>query len=115
MRYILFFLLGERGIYTMKINMKKGVNAIITVIATLGLATISIAVYAIVVSAFRDSQVAGSLPYNITNDGLNLFSGLTSQFSTIGTVSGVLLLVAVMALFGIGGYMAYQGMAGGKR
>ena len=108
----------------MKINAKKGINAVIMVIATLGLATITIAIYAIIVQAFRNSQVTNTggcnatsvvkcgYAYNISNAGLGLFSGLTNQFSTIGQVSGVLVLFAVMALFGIGGYAAYQGMAG---
>jgi len=125
----------------MKLNLKKGLNAVIMVIATLGLATITIAIYAIIVQAFRNSQVSRyctnsttilngtincfkatnhsftsanhelhTLAYNISNSGLGLFTGLTGQFSTIGQVSGVLVLFAVMALFGIGGYMAFQGM-----
>jgi len=98
----------------MKINTKKGINAVIMVIATLGLATITIAIYAIIVQAFRNSQTTNSLAWNITNSGLGLFTGLTGQFSTIGQVSGVLVLFAVMALFGIGGYMAYQNMGGKK-
>jgi len=117
----------------MKINAKKGINAVIMIIATLGLATITIAIYAIIVQAFRNSQggiaLCGlnstgglanpaythcGLAYNISNAGLGLFTGLTGQFSTIGQVSGVLVLFAVMALFGIGGYMAYQNMGGKK-
>ena len=95
-----------------KFNHKKGVNAVIMTIVTLGIATITIAVYAIVIGAFRDTQTSGTLPYNVTNAGLTLFSGLTSQFSTIGNISGVLLLVAVMALFGVGAYMGYQQVSG---
>jgi len=89
---------------------KNGVIQYMGVVMGLATSVIGIAVVAIVLGAFGSTQTAGSLPYNITIAGLNLISGIVSQFQTIGTVTGVLLLAAVVAMFGFGGWYAYQKM-----
>ena len=92
----------------MKINFKRGITQLVGIVVGLGASVIGIALYAIVVTAFRDTQTAESLAWTISNAGLALFSGVTSQFGTIGTISGVLMLAGVMALFGVGGYALYN-------
>lgn len=87
---------------------KNGIEQYIAVIVGIGLSTITLMITVIVISAMRDSQPANSMAYNVTNAGLTLFSGVTSQFGTIGTISGVLLLAAIVMGFGMGGYMLYR-------
>ena len=86
----------------------KGITQYIGIIMALGMSVIGLVVYALVIQAFRDSQAKSTLAYNIANSGLSLFSGVTGQFSTIGTIAGVLLLAAVVFAFGIGGYALYN-------
>lgn len=93
-------------------NLKYGIQQYIGVILALGSSVIGLMIYAIIVGAIRDTQTVNSLPWNIANSGLALFSGVTTQFGTIGSVSGVLLLAAVVFGFGFGGYMLYQKATG---
>lgn len=94
----------------MEFKLKKGLQQYLNIPLGLGIGTISMMIMVIVITAFRDSQTASTLAWNITNAALNLFSGVVSQFTTIGTIIGVLLLAAVVFAFGYGGYMVYNKM-----
>lgn len=65
---------------------------------------LGIAVLAIVLQAFRDSQTVNSSAYNITQGGLSFLTNATEQFGTAGTILGVMLIVAIVGIFGFLGY-----------
>ena len=90
----------------------RGVLQYMEVAMALGFSVVGLMIYAIIVGAVRDTQTKGGLAYNIANSGLNLFSGITSQFSTIGTLTGVLILAGVVLGAGIGGYALYNKASG---
>jgi hypothetical protein len=78
--------------------------------AIAGVSVIFLGVMAIVKQAFRDTQETTDVAYTILNDSLNLFSGLTGQFATVGTIAGTLFLLVVLALVGFWGYSRTKGM-----
>ena len=77
--------------------------------AVAGVAVIFLGVMAIVIQAFRDTQEETDTAYVILNDSLQLFSGLTGQFGTVGTIAGTLFLLVVLALVGFWGYGQVRG------
>lgn len=78
------------------------------------------AISAIVMQAFRDSQLTGAagcnattkagcgFAYNISQGGLTFLSNASSQLGTAGTILGVSLLLVIMGAIGFGAYMGYQ-------
>lgn len=99
------------GIKSKKGQMGSGpVGNYINWFAIAGVSMIFLGVMAIVLTAFRDTQTSTDVAYVILNDSLNLFSGLTSQFSTVGTIAGTLFLLVVLALVGFWGYQRVRGM-----
>ncbi len=90
---------------------KKGQAMNVGTVAAIGIglatAAIVFAVYSIVLAAFNSSTSDANATAIITN-GQNFMVNLTTQFGTIGTVGGVLLLLGlVLGTIG-GGYMMYQ-------
>ncbi len=55
-----------------------------------------VAVGAIVLGDFQDTQTAGSLPSNITGNGLTGLSNMSAQFGTVGTVAIAAVLIALV-------------------
>ena len=87
-----------------------GVTQYIGIAIALGSSVVGLMLYAIIVQAVRNTQTAGTLAWNIANSGLALFTGVTSQFSTIGSLVGVLILAGVVFAAGFGGYQVYNKM-----
>lgn len=88
---------------------KRGqTGGFLAVVAGIGVGVITIAVLAIMLGAFSTSLTANSYEKNITNRGLEFLDNATDQFSTAGTILGVTLLLAIVALVGFGGYSAYK-------
>lgn len=65
------------------------------------------AVYVIILGALYGSTTNGDAQ-TVINNTLDLFSNFTTQFGTIGTVGGVLILLVLLAAAGIGAYAVYQ-------
>ncbi len=55
-----------------------------------------VAVGAIVLGDFQDTQVANSLPANITGNGLTGLENMSAQFGTVGTVAIAAVLIALV-------------------
>jgi hypothetical protein len=93
------------------INGKRGnIGGFMSVVLGIGIGVVTIAVLAIMLGAFRTSLTANSYEYNVTSRGLSFLDESTKQFSTAGTITGVTLLLAIIALIGFGAYAGYQKM-----
>jgi len=55
-----------------------------------------VAVGAIVLGDFQNTQTANSIPFNITGDGLSGLSNMSAQFGTVGTVAIAAVLIALV-------------------
>lgn len=85
---------------------RKGQTAWSGIALAVAGSVIAIAVTAIVLQAFRDSQTANTSAYNISNGGLTFLLNATNQFGTAGTILGVMLIVFIVGAFGFLGYQA---------
>jgi len=94
----------------MKMHKKGNANVWLSLVLGLGIGVVSIVVIAIMLGALQSSQVAGSLPANITGDGLLFLDNVSSQLGTAGTIAGVSLLLLIIGAIGFGGYAGYQKM-----
>ena len=66
-----------------------------------GLTIIILSITGDVVSTVQATQTANSVAYNISGNGLTGMLNLSSQFSTIGTIVGlVLIVISLVAGFG---------------
>lgn len=77
----------------------------------LGIGVVSVVVVAIMLGALQDSQVAGSLPANITGQGLSFLDNVSKQLPTAGTIAGVALLLLIIGAIGFGAYYGYKKMS----
>lgn len=76
----------------------------------LGIGVVSIVVLAIMLGALQTSQTAGSLPANITGQGLTFLDNVSKQLGTAGTILGVSLLLLIIGAIGFGAYSGYKKM-----
>ncbi len=78
-------------------NSRKGQLAGATNIA-IGLVTLVlvVAVGAIVLGDFQDTQTADSAPHNITGDGLTGLTNMSTQFGTVGTIAIAAVLISLV-------------------
>ncbi len=97
-------------------NMSKkgqlgGVVAVVGSLATLailfGISVLATALIVGVVADFQATQTADSLAFNTTTAGLNGMNNFTSNFTTIGTILGAVVMILIV----IGGL----GFAVGRR
>jgi len=51
---------------------------------------------------------------NITTDGITFMDNFSSQWGLAGTILGYTLVLAILALVGVGGYMAWQKFGGSR-
>lgn len=92
---------------------KKGqTNVFMALVMGLGIGIVAIAILAIMLQAFKDSQTANSIGANISGDGLTFLDNTTSQFGTAGTILGVSLLLVIIGAIGFGAYAGYQKFRG---
>lgn len=84
-----------------------GVNQWIGVGMAVGVGVILLGVLAIVLSAFKDATTDANAT-SVINSGLTFLENFSSQFGTIGTIAGVLLLFGLVVASGLGGYYLYQ-------
>ena len=83
------------------------VNSWIGIGMGLGVGVILLGVLAIVLAAFNDATTDGNATAIIGN-GQTFLNNFTTQFGTIGTVAGVLLLFGLVIASGLGGYYMYN-------
>lgn len=69
----------------------------IAVIVTVGVATL-------ILVAFSDPTVASNQSDDVFDDGVTMITNFSSQFGTVGSIAGILLLVVLVSLAGIGVY-----------
>lgn len=72
------------------------------------IALVSLAIIAVVISALKGTQTAGTVAYNVLNNTETFMLNATSQLGTAGTVLGIMALVAIVAVFGFLGYQKYK-------
>ena len=65
-------------------------------IITLVIVVLIAAAGAVALTSFKSSQVANSYAANITDQGLLTISNTTTQFATLGTIIGVVLIIGVI-------------------
>lgn len=86
---------------------KKG-NAWVSVASGFGVALISLAIIAVVISALKGTQTVGTVAYTILNNSETFLLNATGQLGTAGTVLGIMALVVIVAYFGFMGYQKYK-------
>lgn len=89
-------------------NKRGMVQGFLQFVMGLGIGVVVIVVLAIMLGALQGSQTSGSLPYNITGQGLTFLDNTTKQFGTAGTILGVSLLLLIIGGIAFGGYYAYS-------
>lgn len=87
-----------------KMSKKGQLDNYINIFVGAGLSLLFLTVIVIVISAFQDTQANTSAAYGVLNNTLGMFTNLTAQFTTIGTVGGVLALLVILSLVGVWGY-----------
>lgn len=65
------------------------------------------AIYVIILGALN-SSTTNTTAQTVINNTLDLFTQFTGQFSTIGLVGGILLLLVLVAAAGVGAVWAYR-------
>ncbi len=81
----------------------------LTMFATAGIALVLLGTVVMVLEAFKDASTSGSIAEKVINQSLQLFTGLTSQFSTVGSIAGILFLLVILGLVGFWGYTKIRG------
>ena len=81
----------------------------LSMFATAGISIVLLGVVVMVLEAFKDSTENGSTAYTVLNQSLGLFTGLTSKFTTVGNIAGVLFLLVILGLVGFWGYTRIRG------
>lgn len=66
------------------------------IILTMGVTAVIGVVLAILINSLRTTQVENSSAWNVSNESLDFFNNLTSQFGLLGTVIGLVLVVSVV-------------------
>lgn len=61
-----------------------------------------------------DGITSGDYAFNVTGDGLTFAQNFSSQWGLAGTILGYVLVLAILALIGLGGYMAYGKFRGSR-
>jgi uncharacterized membrane protein len=97
---------GEKYMDLTMNNKGQAQGLILVVLGFFGVGLIG-AIYVIVLAALGDSTTNVEAE-GVINNTIDLFTNFSSQFGTVGTVAGVLLLLVILAAAGIGGYMAWQ-------
>ena len=80
------------------ISSKKGLGLqdMPDTIITLVIVVLIAAAGAVALTSFQNSQTANSAAFNITGQGLTTISNTTTQFATLGTIIGVVLIIGVI-------------------
>lgn len=92
-----------------RMNKKGQLDTYINYFVGAGAAVLLMAVIVIVLNAFQGTQTAGTAAFSVLNNTQQMFVNLTSQFTTIGTVGGVLALLVIIGLVGVFGYQRIKG------
>lgn len=88
----------------MEKKMSRRGNIWASVLSGFGIALISVAILAVVISALKGTQTAGTVAYNVLNNTETFMLNATGQLGTAGTVLGIMALVVIVGVFGFLGY-----------
>jgi hypothetical protein len=100
---------------TSKMN-RRGMAQFLDYAVGFGIAIVGFVIVVILLQSLQTSSgvTAGSYAANITGDGLVFADNFSSQWGLAGTILGYVLVLAILALIGVGGYMGYQKVRGGR-
>lgn len=81
-----------------------------------GVGIVGFVIVVILLQSLQTSSgvTANSYAFNITGDGLTFADNFSSQWGLAGTILGYVLVLAILALIGVGAYAGYQKVRGGR-
>lgn len=95
---------------------KRGMAQFIDYAVGFGVAIVGFVIVVILLQSLQTSQgvTANSYAYNVTGQGLTFANNFSQQWGLAGTILGYVLVLAILALIGVGGFMAYKHYRGSR-